>query len=173
MRASHIKRSAHCVIKTPDIRVSNAWYQKHLGLKTTDEVYVEDKENLLAIFNHIDTDDGFVDHHVFLCVQGEEVGFNHLSFEVHDFDDVQTGHDYLKKQEKWTHVWGIGRHYLGSQVFDYWRDPWGRIHEHWTDSDMVNNAHKASLVPMEEGLSNQWGPEFPMEFLDDPAKHAL
>jgi len=173
MRASNVKRSAHCVITTPDICKSNAWYQKHFGLKTTDQVYVEDKENLLAIFNHVDAGDNFVDHHVFLCVQGEEVGFKHLSFEVHDFDDVQTGHDYLKKREKWTHVWGIGRHYLGSQVFDYWRDPWGRIHEHWTDSDMVNNDHKASLVSVEEGLSSQWDPEFPMEFLDDPTKHAL
>lgn len=174
MRASHVKRSAHCVIKTTDIRKSNAWYQEVLGLKTTDEVYMEDRDNLLAIFNHIDAEgDTYVDHHTFLNVQAEESGFNHLSFEVFDFDDVQVGHDYLKSKEKWKHVWGIGRHYLGSQVFDYWRDPWGRIHEHWTDSDMVNNAHKPSVVSAEEGLSNQWGPEFPWEFLDPPEKHAL
>lgn len=173
MQPSSVKRSAHCVIKTPEVRGSNDWYQKHLGMRTTDEIYVEDKENLLAVFNHCDAGQDYVDHHTFLCVHGETAGFNHLSFEVYDFDDVQAGHDYLRKKEKWTHVWGIGRHYLGSQIFDYWRDPWGRIHEHWTDSDMINNDHVASLVPAEEGLSNQWGPEFPPEFLDDPEKHAL
>ena len=172
MRPSHIKRSAHAVIKTPEVHRTNAWYQKHLGLVTTDTVYQGEEDNTLAIFNHVDSDDEFVDHHVFLAVAGEAPGFNHLSFEVFDFDDVQAGHDYLKAQNKFKHVWGVGRHYLGSQIFDYWRDPWGRIHEHWTDSDMINNSHQASLVPAEEGLSNQWGPEFPWEFLDDPEKHA-
>lgn len=173
MQASSVKRSAHCVIKTPNVRTSNDWYQKHLGLRTTDEIYVEQKDDLLAIFNHCDVGEEYVDHHTFLCVKGERAGFNHLSFEVHDFDDVQAGHQYLKKRERWTHVWGIGRHFLGSQIFDYWRDPWGRIHEHWTDSDMINKDHVPILVSAEEGLSNQWGPDFPPEFLDDPEKHAL
>lgn len=173
MRPSHIKRSAHAVIKTPNVHETNSWYQEHLGLVTTDTVYQGEEDNTLAIFNHVDSEDGFVDHHVFLSVAGDSPGYNHLSFEVFDFDDVQAGHDYLKSQNKYKHVWGIGRHYLGSQIFDYWRDPWGRIHEHWTDSDMINNTHQASLVPAEEGLSNQWGPEFPWEFLDDPEKHAL
>lgn len=173
MRPSHIKRSAHAVIKTPDVHKTNYWYQKHLGLVTTDTVYQGEEDNTLAIFNHVDSDDGFVDHHVFLSVAGDSAGYNHLSFEVFDFDDVQAGHDFLKSKNKYKHVWGIGRHYLGSQIFDYWRDPWGRIHEHWTDSDMINNSHEASFVPAEEGLSNQWGPEFPWEFLDDPDKHAL
>jgi catechol 2,3-dioxygenase-like lactoylglutathione lyase family enzyme len=173
MRPSHVKRSAHCVIKTPKVDESNAWYQKHFGLVTTDRVYAGEEDNTLAIFNHINSDDEFVDHHVFLCVAGEAPGFNHLSFEVFDFDDVQTGHEFLKTEGKYKHVWGVGRHYLGSQIFDYWRDPWGRIHEHWTDSDMINNSHKASVVPAEKGLSNQWGPEFPPAFLDDPEQHTL
>ena len=35
-------------------------------------------------------------------------------------------------------MWGIGRHLLGSQVYDYWADPWGRVHEHWADTDRLN-----------------------------------
>lgn len=169
---SHVKRSAHAVIKTPDVEGSNAWYQKHLGLMTVDKIHGEEKSETLAIFNKVDAGDEFVDHHTFLCVAGEKPGFNHLSFEVYDFDDVQLGHEYMKATNKYKHAWGIGRHYLGSQIFDYWRDPWGRIHEHWTDSDMVNNSHRASHVPAEEGFSNQWGPEFPPAFLDDPELHA-
>lgn len=171
-RPAHVLRSAHAVVTTANVKKSNDWYQSHLGLKTTDEIFMETEDNTFAVFNHINAEgDQFVDHHVFLNVQAEKAGFNHLSFEVADFDDVQIGHEYLKKKEKYNHAWGIGRHTLGSQIFDYWRDPWGRIHEHWTDSDMVNNDHPAGLHPPEVGLANQWGPEFPESFLDDPSLH--
>ena len=170
-RSSHVKRSAHCVIKTADLRATNDWYQKHLGLVTTDIIYAGEADNLLAIFNHINSEDGFVDHHVFLALQAEEASYNHLSFEVADVDDVHMGHEHLHSKGKYKHAWGVGRHMLGSQIFDYWRDPWGRIHEHWTDSAMVINAHEPGVYPAEEGLSNQWGPEFPPDFLDDPGEH--
>lgn len=173
-RPAHVKRSAHAVVTTAQVKASNDWYQAHLGLKTTDEIWMETEDIIFAVFNHIDAPTGsYVDHHVFLNVQAEKAGFNHLSFEVADFDDVQIGHFYLKEKGKYRHAWGIGRHTLGSQIFDYWRDPWGRIHEHWTDSDMVNNDHPAGFHSPEAGLANQWGPEFPMEFLDDPEKHAI
>lgn len=169
---SHVLRSAHCVFKTTDIKKTNGWYQDVLGLKTTDTIYMEEKDNIMAIFNHIDSDVEFVDHHVILAFQHEESGYNHLSFEVEDVDDVHMGHEFLANTGKYKHAWGVGRHFLGSQIFDYWRDPWGRIHEHWTDSDRINNHHTAVLHPAEEGLQNQWGPEFPWEFIEDPAKHA-
>ena len=70
-------------------------------------------------------------------------------------------------------AWGVGRHVLGSQIFDYWRDPWGRIHEHWTDGDVVNNAHNGGRWDAEVGLNNQWGPAFPEDFVDDPHLHVL
>ena len=78
-----------------------------------------------------------------------------------------------EKTGKYKLAWGIGRHVIGSQIFDYWRDPWGRIHEHWTDSDMVNANHVPELYADYEGLVNQWGPDFPETFLDDPELHAL
>lgn len=174
MEPSHVKRSAHCVFRSTDLNATNAWYNKHLGLAKTDDIYVEEKDNLLATFNHIDAGDEFVDHHVLLAVQSDSHAFNHLSFEVADFDDVQVGHEFLTKTGKYRHAWGVGRHVLGSQIFDYWRDPWGRIHEHWTDSDRVNMDHKPSLHSTDEGLVNQWGPDFPADsFLDDPENHAV
>lgn len=170
---AHIKRSAHAVIKTADLAATQAWYSKHLGLAPTDHIYVDEKSNLLGTFNHIDAGEEFVDHHVFLAVQSDGPAFNHLSYEAADFDDVQMGHDYLIRTGKYKHAWGIGRHVLGSQIFDYWRDPWGRIHEFWTDTDMVNNQHEPGLYAPEEALVNQWGPDFPESFLDDPSKHAI
>ena len=169
---SHVKRSAHCVYLTDKCIETNKWFQDHLGFQTTDTILAPGTTETLAIFNHVDApDDDYVDHHVFLCFKAPKLTFNHLSFEVADFDDVQTGHEHLESQG-YKHAWGVGRHYLGSQIFDYWRDPWGRIHEHWTDSDMVNNRHQPGDFPAEEGLQNQWGPEFPWSFIEDPDEHA-
>ena len=44
---------------------------------------------------------------------------HHASFEVNDTDTQQLGHDWLRAR-LWTNCWGVGRHVLGSQVFDYW-----------------------------------------------------
>jgi hypothetical protein len=53
---------------------------------------------------------------------------HHASFEVHDFDTQQLGHQWLAKQN-YTSVWGVGRHILGSQIFDYWWDTTGNMIE--------------------------------------------
>lgn len=44
---------------------------------------------------------------------------HHSSFETNDFDTQALGHDYLRSKG-WTNCWGLGRHVLGSQIFDYW-----------------------------------------------------
>jgi hypothetical protein len=85
---------------------------------------------------------------------------------VHDFDDVMVGHEYLQKKGKYEHMWGIGRHVLGSQIFDYWADPWGRVHEHWTDSDVLNIHAGSNSLPAHEALNSQWGEAAPQRFID-------
>lgn len=49
-----------------------------------------------------------------------------------------SGHTHLKASKR-TPQWGIGRHVLGSQIYDYWLDPHGQMLEHWTDGDLFNN----------------------------------
>src|SRR5258708_3667519 len=98
-------------------------------------------------------------------LEGPKTGLNHLSFEVQSIDDVMLGHEHLEQTGKYQHVWGIGRHVLGSQIYDYWKDPWGRVHEHWTDTDVLNSRHRPKLLPAEEGLKSQWGEPVPQEFI--------
>ena len=93
-------------------------------------------------------------------------GSTTFSFEVPDIDDVAMGHDYLAQFGNYEHMWGIGRHVLGSQVYDYWADPWGRVHEHWADSDRLNLANGSNLVAAEEALISQWGEAPPAKFID-------
>ena len=66
------------------------------------------------------------------------------------------GHEHLK-QADYEHHAGIGRHVLGSQVFDYWRDPWGHVVEHFTDGDLLNDEHETALHDPATALATQWG----------------
>ena len=163
---SQVKRIAHAVIMTQQATEKIKWYREMFGLVLSDEVYAGSKDNVIFSFNRCDRGETYVDHHTLLCIEGPKVGLNHVSFEVQNFDDVMLGHEHLKGADKYKHVWGIGRHVLGSQVFDYWQDPWNRAHEHWTDTDMLNIRYKSKCVPAEEGLASQWGEPVPHEFTE-------
>ena len=163
---SQVKRIAHAVLMTPKAMDKVQWYREMFGFLCSDDVYAGPKENVIASFNRCDRGDIYVDHHVFLCIEGPKTGLNHLSFEVQSFDDVMLGHEHLKEKGKYNHIWGIGRHVLGSQVFDYWQDPWGRVHEHWTDTDVLNARAPANLLSAEIGFASQWGDRAPQVFIE-------
>ena len=163
---SHVKRIGHGVLMTPKFHETVGWFREMLGFVCSDDVYAGEKNNLIGSFNRCDRGDAYVDHHVFFCLNHAKTGLNHLSFEVPDIDDVAMGHDYLAQFDKYEHMWGIGRHVLGSQVYDYWADPWGRVHEHWADSDRLNLANGSNLVAAEEALTSQWGEAPPAKFID-------
>jgi catechol 2,3-dioxygenase-like lactoylglutathione lyase family enzyme len=163
---SRVKRIAHAVLMTRGAAEKVRWYREMLGLLPSDEVYVGAKDNIVASFNRCDRGDAYVDHHTLLCFESPNVGLNHLSFEVQSVDDLMVGHDHLLQAGKYRHVWGIGRHLLGSQIFDYWEDPWRRVHEHWTDSDVLNARAEPGLHPIEIGLSAQWGTAPPEDFVN-------
>ena len=163
---SHVKRIGHGVLMTPKFHETVGWFREMLGFVCSDDVYAGEKDNLIGSFNRCDRGDAYVDHHVFFCLNHAKTGLNHLSFEVPDIDDVAMGHDYLAQFDKYEHMWGIGRHVLGSQVYYYWADPWGRVHEHWADSDRLNLANGSNLVAAEEALTSQWGEAPPAKFID-------
>lgn len=162
---SHVKRIGHAVFVAPNQNETMAWFGKNLGLLPSDNLFLKTDDNIIQTFARVDKDEAFVDHHVLLCQKGPTAGLNHIGFEVVDMDDLNLGHDYLQAQEKYEHVWGIGRHLAGAQVFDYWFDPWNRIHEHWTDTDRLNADSPTALYPVQE-LRSQWGDPAPQVFKD-------
>jgi hypothetical protein len=162
---SSVKRIAHGVMGTPKNIDTVKWFRDTLGLVCSDDVYAGAKENIIGSFNRCDNGDEFVDHHAFFCMKHQKAGLNHFSFEVQDIDDVFMGHEYLEGKKTYEHMWGIGRHLLGSQVYDYWADPWGRVHEHWADSDRLNIHNGSNLTSVEEGLVSQWGEGPPDKFI--------
>lgn len=162
---SRVKRIGHGVMGTPRVMETVAWFRDTLGLVCSDDVYAGSEDNVIGSFNRCDRGDEYVDHHVFFCMVNERAGLNHLSFEVSDIDDVFTGHEHLRRLGKYEHFWGLGRHLLGSQIYDYWADPWGRVHEHWSDTDRLNVANGSNLISAEEGLTSQWGEPPPDKFI--------
>ncbi len=162
---SSVKRIGHAVMGTPKNVETVQWFRDVLGLVQSDDIYAGQADNIIGQFSRIDADAEYVDHHAFFCMKNARAGLNHFSFEVQDIDDVFMGHEHLKGTGKFEHMWGIGRHLLGSQVYDYWSDPWGRVHEHWADTDRLNTANGGNLVSAEEGLRSQWGDRPPEKFI--------
>ena len=62
-------------------------------------------------------------------------------------DAVGMGQRVLRDRG-WKHAWGIGRHILGSQIFDYWQDPWGDKHEHYCDGDLFTADQPTGVHPV-------------------------
>jgi len=156
---SQVKRLGHCVINVTDFRKSEAWYKSRFGLVTSDEIELA-PDMPLGAFMRCDRGAIHVDHHTLFLVGTGQPGFNHAAFEVANFDDLMAGHDHLTKAGR-RHEWGVGRHLLGSQIFDYWRDPWGHTVEHWTDGDLFNNETPPNKASLADLMAAQWGPDAP------------
>jgi len=163
-RPSHVLRLGHVVLRTPDVVTLAQWYGETLGLLTSDHVHLPDNAGLLMSFLRLDHGADYVDHHVFQILHGEQNQFHHISFEVADIDDLHKGHAALAAGG-YHHVWGVGRHLQGSQIFDYWLDPFGTMYEHWTDTDMFNAEVPRADWTIEQLHDSPWGPEMPAEFL--------
>ncbi len=158
---AHVRRIGHAVLKVSDFRRSEVWYKERFGFLTSDEVEAA-KDVPLGAFMRCDRGDLPADHHtLFLAQLPGELGLLHAAFEVANLDDLMLGHQHLKAAKR-QQAWGVGRHIMGSQVFDYWKDPFGNELEHWTDGDLLTAADPPQIQPMSALLAVQWGAPHPM-----------
>ena len=123
------------------------------------------EKKIVALFAHIDRGADLVDHHTIFFSTAANTHVHHCSFEVHDFDTQQLGHQWLAAKN-YKSVWGVGRHILGSQIFDYWWDTTGNMIEHYCDGDLVNEDTPIGLLEAGDESLAVWGPELPKGFLD-------
>jgi len=160
---AQVIRLGHCVLNVSNFRASEHWYKDRFGFVTSDEIAVSPEVSLGA-FMRCDRGATPTDHHTLFLMQGPRgPGFNHAAFEVRDLDDVMRGHSHLAAAGR-DPAWGVGRHVLGSQVFDYWRDPYGHTLEHWTDGDLLTLADGSGKATIPDLLGVQWGPAMPANF---------
>ena len=161
---ARVLRIGHAVMRSPDVARLSDWYRATLGMIASDNVRLSESE-LLMSFLRLDAGERPVDHHVFQALKGPPRHLHHISFEVQDIDDLFVGHQALQAAGR-KHVWGIGRHRQGSQIFDYWLDPFGVMYEHWTDTDMFDASVPTVEIAVEEmGPPTPWGPPMPEAFL--------
>jgi hypothetical protein len=123
----------------------------------------------MGAFMRCDMGDKPVDHHTMNNMGlpgGQKVlTYGHAGYEVTDsVDDLMAGHYHMKTVDEYYHEWGIGRHLLGSQMYDYWRDPHGFTHEHWTDGDLINSSVEPENSNFRDLAMAQYGPEVPSTF---------
>jgi hypothetical protein len=159
---SQIRRLGHAVINVVDFFACVRWYMDTFGLIASDVQTLSDGDPAL-VFLRCDRGATLADHHTLVIVQNVTNSHGHCAFECIDVDDIAMGQEHLQSRG-WTHAWGLGRHLLGSQLFDYWRDPYGDKFEHFVDSDMftADRPTDTSLLST-EGLY-QWGPPLPKDF---------
>ncbi len=152
----------HVALELADFQETCAWYTRNFGFIPSDVLVLPDGSPA-GVFLRLDLGATPADHHTVTLVQGVVPTFNHAAFEVVDADAVGMGHQVMR-EAGWQHAWGIGRHILGSQVFDYWRDPCGCKHEHYSDGDLFTEESPAGVHEVSRKAMAQWGPPMPRSF---------
>ncbi|KZL82342.1 trihydroxytoluene oxygenase [Colletotrichum incanum] len=161
-----VHKLGHYGYVVPDFDNELAWYTENFKFVPSDIPYHWAFDNLdVMVFFHLDLGEEFSDHHCFFMQRAEphvrRTFCHHMSFEVADFDIQLLGHDWLAKKG-WHSIWGVGRHVLGSQIFDYWADPNGFKIEYYVDDDIVNKHTPTTRSVV--GPMSIWCPEIPKDF---------
>ena len=149
------RKLGHVVVGSIDQDASHRFFTDGLGFKITDHVPG------LASFMRCSTD-----HHNVLVQQAPLNFLHHTAWEVDDVDEVGRGATAMLEGHPERHVWGLGRHHLGSNFFWYLKDPAGNFSEYYSDIDCIIDEQLWKPVVLEgaKGLYS-WGPPPPPSFI--------
>ena len=156
------RKLGHVVIGSTDIDASNRFFVDGIGFKISDSVKGH------AHFMRCTTD-----HHNLLIQKAPVQFLHHTSWQVEDIDEIGLGAHALLSKDPSRHVWGLGRHHVGSNFFWYFRDPAGNFSEYYSDLDVIvdDQLWKPQVW---EGMHSlySWGPPPPPSFIrpDDLAE---
>ena len=160
---AQVQRLGHALFFATDFQRTIDWYCTHFGLLPSDYIHEGSEEQKLGAFLRCDRGPQWTDHHSVGVFKAPKAKIHHASFEIQDFDAQVLGHEWLQGKG-YRHVWGIGRHLLGSQIFDYWYDPCGHIVEHFADGDLFTSSKPAQSFHAVPDSLFQWGPPVPEIF---------
>lgn len=150
------RKLGHVLYATPDLAGSMKFLCDVLGFKVSDT-----SEGIIAFLRCSD------DHHNIGMTQAPLHFFHHSSWMVNDVDEIGKGAQNLLAGDPGRSVWGLGRHFLGSNLFWYFRDPMGNYAEYYADLDQIPSAAdwEARNWAPDKSLY-AWGPPPPHEFLE-------
>ncbi|KAH9217849.1 Glyoxalase/Bleomycin resistance protein/Dihydroxybiphenyl dioxygenase [Leptodontidium sp. 2 PMI_412] len=159
-----IHKMGHFGFCVTDYKKAFEFYTTNFNFKPTELIYAPDTKEDIMTFLHLDRGSEWVDHHSFFFFEGPKFHVHHSSFEIFDFDIQMLGHNWLA-EKKYENCWGVGRHVMGSQIFDYWFDPSRFIMEHYVDGDLVNDETPINRTQAAPDNLHVWGPDVPATFL--------
>lgn len=160
------RRLGHVVFGSPRIEDTIAFYIDALGYRISDQT-----ANRYATFCRVESD-----HHN-LLIHRAKVGYlNHYALEMDDVEAIGRTGTRMVRDGIATNVTGLGRHYLGSNVFWYLRDPAGNMFELFCDMDQITDDEAWATGPGRrdwgaDGMPppfSVWGPEEPADFIRQP-----
>ena len=150
------RKLGHVLYATTDLAASMRFLCDVLGFKVSDT-----SEGIIAFLRCSD------DHHNIGMVQAPIHFFHHSSWMVNDVDEIGKGAQNLLAGDPTRSVWGLGRHFLGSNLFWYFRDPMGNYAEYYADLDQIPSSAEWDARNWEPDKSlYAWGPPPPPEFLE-------
>ena len=149
------RKLGHAVLGSTDHERSMSFFTDGLGFKISDRIAG------VGAFMRCSTD-----HHNVLVLAAPVNFLHHTSWQVDDVDDVGRGAFAMLEGRPERHVWGLGRHYAGSNFFWYLKDPAGNFSEYYSDMDCIVDDQLWTPEDLEgaRGLF-AWGPPPPASFL--------
>jgi catechol 2,3-dioxygenase-like lactoylglutathione lyase family enzyme len=157
------RRLGHALYTTPDIDASQRFLTDVLGFRASDVV-----PGVIAFMRCSP------DHHNIGLINAPVPFFHHSSWQVDDVDAIGHGAHKLLAVDPHRNVWGLGRHFLGSNYFWYFRDPAGNFAEYFADLDQIDDAEWTTGSWTPDKALYAWGPPAPPTFVepDDVAEIA-
>jgi catechol 2,3-dioxygenase-like lactoylglutathione lyase family enzyme len=138
-------RLGHVGLYVRDLRKMHAWYRDVLGLLTSEVMHLGNPETQsVTVFLRPNRGAKHVDHHSVLLATYKRTDCHHISFEVQDFEAQFRSHRFLT-EKGYELSYGVGRHPLGSHVFDTWFNPDRYRWETFSDTDLISAAHPTGI----------------------------
>jgi catechol 2,3-dioxygenase-like lactoylglutathione lyase family enzyme len=149
------RKLGHAVLGSTDYEATQAFFINGLGFKVSDHI------KGAGTFMRCSTD-----HHNVLVLGAPVAFLHHTSWQVDDVDDVGRGASSMLEDHPERHIWGLGRHYGGSNFFWYLKDPAGNFSEYYSDMDCIVDDQLWTPQDLQgaQGLFS-WGPPPPPSFL--------
>src|SRR5580692_3958709 len=149
------RKLGHAVLGSTDYLTSTRFFTEGLGFKVSDRI------KGVGSFMRCSTD-----HHNVLVLSAPVNFLHHTSWQVDDIDDVGRGAQAMLEGNPERHIWGLGRHYAGSNFFWYLKDPAGNFSEYYSDMDCIPEDQLWTPEDLEGARSLfAWGPPPPASFL--------
>ena len=148
-------RLSHIAMFTSDVSRAVDFYTRAVGLRLADR----SGEIIAFTYGRHGSD-----HHLLAFLKGGGGGLHHSSWDLPSVEDLGLGNTQMREAGYNRH-WGLGRHVLGSNYFNYVQDLFGQWWEYSAHIDYIEKDAKWSVADFaSEDALYLWGPDLPSDF---------